>query len=577
MVFQPHHRGEQQQIPAADKAGASAPPGEAPRTRQVTTPAHGVEQDGTPQESTLLKVLLKQRHWQKHETFAREWNKVAKTIDPVLVGSCPSRSQFYRWLSGQIGAAPHPDACRILEAIFPGYSVEQLFQSARTAQDHKPITTVPPLTTPPLASAAASDTSQAPPQPVEVSSSSDLDRLAATGYEAADAQIGSINDISSLLVANLALSTAIARSILGGKGPGEQLTTLRRLVDGMKRRDLLQLFGWTVTTAFASPLFEGLDSDEQERLVSAIAKPERVDAQVITHIESILFNALRNNDKLGPRSALHTVLAQQEILQAMATDCPDKLLPRLLSVLSNSLRIAGWVSFNADDLSGTRRYYEQARTVAYEAQDLELATFVLANLSQAAESSTNPATAVDYAVAAQSWATRANNARACAFASDIAACAYAAMGDYNTTMRHLENTQTYLSEFSDQSPSAFYSYSEALHTGRRGQCLLKLGRTAQAVQVIDESLNLYGQDDSDPCRLVNVAVGRLELSEAHVQAGDIDQGATILAGVADFISQNRADRLVKRVHGIRGSLQPWSDSPVVKQLDDQLHTSGLRS
>jgi hypothetical protein len=72
--------------------------------------------------------------------------------------------------------------------------------------------------------------------------------------------------------------------------------------------------------------------------------------------------------QLGPRAALHTVLAQQEILQAMTAECPDELRPRLLTVFGHSLRSAGWISFNADDLSATRRYYEQARVIAHDAQ-----------------------------------------------------------------------------------------------------------------------------------------------------------------------------------------------------------------
>jgi hypothetical protein len=54
----------------------------------------------------------------------------------------------------------------------------------------------------------------------------------------------------------------------------------------------------------------------------------------------------------------------------MTAECPDELRLRLLSVLGNSQRSAGWISFNADDLSATRRYYEQARVVAHDAQDL---------------------------------------------------------------------------------------------------------------------------------------------------------------------------------------------------------------
>jgi hypothetical protein len=76
---------------------------------------------------------------------------------------------------------------------------------------------------------------------------------------------------------------------------------------------------------------------------------------------------------------------------------------------------------------------------------------------------------------------------------------------------------------------------------------------------------------------INIAMSKFNLSEAHTQAGDVDEGTATLADVVDFVSRNRADRLVKRVSSIRATLEPWQDTPVVKQLDDQLYESGLRS
>ncbi|MQA16515.1 MAG: hypothetical protein GEV09_20960 [Pseudonocardiaceae bacterium] len=83
---------------------------------------------GRSGEPTLLRVLLRQRHWQKHSTFAKEWDKAAKGIDPALVGSWPRHAQFYRWLRGELRELPYPDACRVLASIFPEHSVHELFE-----------------------------------------------------------------------------------------------------------------------------------------------------------------------------------------------------------------------------------------------------------------------------------------------------------------------------------------------------------------------------------------------------------------------------------------------------------------
>ena len=78
---------------------------------------------------TLLKELLVARHWQKYETFCAEYDRVAADIDKRLRTSQPSRAQYYRWLSGQLKAGlPYPDACRVLEAMFPAHTAQELFR-----------------------------------------------------------------------------------------------------------------------------------------------------------------------------------------------------------------------------------------------------------------------------------------------------------------------------------------------------------------------------------------------------------------------------------------------------------------
>ena len=80
-----------------------------------------------PKRSTALKELLRRRHWQTYATFCRQYDDAAQGIDPVLVGRWPSRGQFARWLSGDIKGLPHPDHCRVLEAMFSGHTVQELF------------------------------------------------------------------------------------------------------------------------------------------------------------------------------------------------------------------------------------------------------------------------------------------------------------------------------------------------------------------------------------------------------------------------------------------------------------------
>ena len=78
----------------------------------------------------LLKLLLRERHWQNYGTFCVEYDKAAARIDPDLTGSYPSRAQLHRWLTGSLRSLPYPDHCRVLEEMLPGWTAEQLFHPA---------------------------------------------------------------------------------------------------------------------------------------------------------------------------------------------------------------------------------------------------------------------------------------------------------------------------------------------------------------------------------------------------------------------------------------------------------------
>ncbi|MGV9668800.1 hypothetical protein [Nocardia niigatensis] len=83
---------------------------------------------------TLLKVQLRQKHWQTHRVFLREYDKAAAKIDADLVGRGPLKAQFYRWLAGDVKTLPFPDHCRVLEQMLPGYTVEELFAPAEQSR-----------------------------------------------------------------------------------------------------------------------------------------------------------------------------------------------------------------------------------------------------------------------------------------------------------------------------------------------------------------------------------------------------------------------------------------------------------
>jgi len=85
-----------------------------------------------PGEQTLLRALVRERHWQRFETFETQFMRAAAELaaaerEPALARITVSRRQFERWYSGKVKTVPHPDACRVLEHMF-GYKVDRLLE-----------------------------------------------------------------------------------------------------------------------------------------------------------------------------------------------------------------------------------------------------------------------------------------------------------------------------------------------------------------------------------------------------------------------------------------------------------------
>jgi hypothetical protein len=87
------------------------------------------------QDTTLLKKLLRQRYLQTYRAFRQAYDDVARRVNSTLVGTYPTERQYYRWVSGDMIGLPYPDHCSVLEAMFHGYTAQQLFEPYEPAAD----------------------------------------------------------------------------------------------------------------------------------------------------------------------------------------------------------------------------------------------------------------------------------------------------------------------------------------------------------------------------------------------------------------------------------------------------------
>ncbi|TDC55346.1 hypothetical protein E1281_12970 [Actinomadura sp. KC345] len=75
----------------------------------------------------LLQVVIRQHRLQRYGMFCAAYNKAAKLVSPELIDTAPSRAQLHRWTSGGLKRLPYVDHCRVLEAMFPEWTADELF------------------------------------------------------------------------------------------------------------------------------------------------------------------------------------------------------------------------------------------------------------------------------------------------------------------------------------------------------------------------------------------------------------------------------------------------------------------
>ncbi|MGQ0773809.1 MAG: hypothetical protein ACT4NY_05240 [Pseudonocardiales bacterium] len=537
--------------------------------------------------STLLRELLRRRCLHNYQEFCRAYDLAAATIDPRLVGGYPVVRQFHRWICGELAGLPHPEHCTVLEVLFPGYCARDLFEL--TEPPVVEVTALPEPASPgEPATAAPNGCSQTSPNGCsetspngrpeisrdsrpEISSTAGLvlpDQALASAVTALTA-LALPEQIAVVLLRCLeALASSLVTPRERDRAYHEFVQVFRRWAHTMDRRDALHFLYRVALTASTAAT---LDGDEHDRLVSVLSGSSRVDTRTIEHIEAVLGRCQRQDHALGPHAALDTVLAQRRLARSLLPQCPAELRPRLLSVVSESSRQAGWLSFDLNQFDDAGYYYEDARARAHEAQNIERGAFVLCEMSHLATWRGMPRTGIDHAVAAQQWAGRSGDRGLRAYTFDVAARAYAADRQRDACLTALDAAHAALPAAGDHSVGSVISFpDEATHIGIRGLCHLELHDPQRAVDYVQQTLG-----NLDPSAVRNMAFLTVVLGTAYLQCEEIDEAARLLGDAGELAVGNSSARLTERLQQARAQLQPWHGTNAVRELDDRLTTYGL--
>lgn len=339
--------------------------------------------------------------------------------------------------------------------------------------------------------------------------------------------------------------------------------------DDVNRRELIRLLA-TVTAGLPA-LMATLDGDELDRVAGVAESPGRVDAATIANVEAILRAAMLQDDAVGARAVLDTVIAQRNLVRGFLPECPAVLRPRVLSLYGALTAFAGCLFADGRDLRRAATCYERAREAAHQAENTDLGTYILCHQAQLAHWRHIGRAGVDHAVAAQHWVRECSDGQLVAYTSERAALAYASVGRRVECITALSFAADTLADVVPDSDSLAYFAGEGVHLSIEAECHLALGDYAAAVDVSSRSLDLI--DTAVAPR--DAAFTLLDLARGYAGLRQIDDAARAVSESAELADRNRSPRLRAAILDARAELAPWASTRAVADLDQQLDARGL--
>jgi tetratricopeptide (TPR) repeat protein len=342
---------------------------------------------------------------------------------------------------------------------------------------------------------------------------------------------------------------------------------IQRLGTAISRRELLSKLSAAFTLAAAAPLFDVLDSDERERVAHVLQDPSTFDEPTLRCCESMVSTLRWQGDTLGPQLTLHSAMGYRDVAQRLAKTAPPEFQKRALSAYAELTQLIGWLCFNMGGYRSAQHYYDDARSAAHDAQNVELATYVLCTMSHLATWQGKARVGLDHAIVAQTWASQTGNPRAEAYAADVAARAFAADDQPDTCRRMLDTEQAAVAKITSDAadPLWWYFYDEAFFWATTSSCALQLRDPGTALETVSKSLAT-----TNPSNVHNYAFTLLFQSEAFVQQGHLAEACQGIGEVVTLTAPNRSQRISQRVTDLRASLTPWQRSKLVRELDELL-------
>jgi len=379
---------------------------------------------------------------------------------------------------------------------------------------------------------------------------------------------------NSTLIRLTSEQTAALLSLLGDT---TIMKTILKQFDPAKRetlRTLQELLAAAGLALVGSQLAEPEQWEHLDRLARALKKPSYIDTKTVNGLRNTTANywQVRLSGSVASPDLLNATKEHHRIVTRLLK---NSLLPTtrtsLSAVASETALLAGMLlSTDMHKHEEAESYYTEALEVAQQANNDALYAAVLGRMGALASAIGKPKKAWALLQEAQHALTRSDtftlHAWLAAEEAEVQASLAVQQHTQNTSLcfNALEKAETLAGQIGPEENTFGMYFDLSRIPAYRGSCNLRLHRPDEALEALEDALAPL-----EPSSALKRAV-LLDLAEASIQATAVEQACDYVTQALEIIVQTQATSSLQRAYGLRQQLSPWSTSPGVKDLGEQL-------
>jgi tetratricopeptide (TPR) repeat protein len=347
------------------------------------------------------------------------------------------------------------------------------------------------------------------------------------------------------------------------------IQTLASGIHGMKqsRRRLLQhLFG-LAGGALMTPqaLF---DTASLERLAEAFVNPSFIDDTMLAHLETITKSHWRLFLHATSKGDLLTSFwgHLQTVLQFLKSPQSGAVRNRLYSVAGESAQMIGEILFDMQDYHHAQACYDFSIYAAKEAGNNALRAVGLGRLSFLPIYRDEPLQASPLLQEAKQLLMFVPRPLIHCWLAVVEAEVVAHLHDEVACEKALERATVNYSQEGSEEDRLWTRFNDATIPGYTGACYLQLHQPQKALAALRETLTSL-PEYSPRHRSVLLA----DMAAAMQQMQEIEEACTLLHQTLEITTQTKSLMVLMRLEHVRKELEPWKETPSVKQLDTSIN------